>query len=349
MNHGITNVIIKLLDREMKKPRQGKENLVYLSPVLLWVGIVCTGLFLIPGLLVPLFTGEWAGEYLFFLAFAVFSSSLVVAYINCRIWYTEEEFTVRNFLGIRRTFRYEEIESIQGSHRDVILKVRGRTVRIDEAAVGKLEFLRLAKKRYRTAHGGNPIPEIKKSKWDIFNGHVDNPGEFLVGYGFMLLFMPAAFLLCFFLSEPTPMEEMTFVTAPIVRMTVAEDDKTDLVLLAAGTEMEIWGYQHTLSDAEAFLAAGRAGEVFTIGYRVVRNDEKEVTGLSAEYIEDTEGKVWLTPRAAYNNRFREVSIIFGIFEVVWIAIVAASVYVGRNPSKFSKKVIRLFFKDGYVH
>jgi hypothetical protein len=49
MNHGITNVIIKLLDREMKKPRQGKENLVYLSPVLLWVGIVCTGLFLIPG------------------------------------------------------------------------------------------------------------------------------------------------------------------------------------------------------------------------------------------------------------------------------------------------------------
>ena len=349
MNHWLTGIIVKLLDRKMKQPGREKENLVYLSPVLLWVGIVCTALFLIPGLIVPLYMGEWAGEFLFFTAFAIFSGTMIVAYINCRIWYTEEEFTVRNFFGFRRTFRYEDIQSIQGSHRDVKLKVRGRTVRIDEAAVGKREFLRVAKKRYRTAHGGNPIPEIKKSKWDIFNGHVDDPGEFLVGYIFMLLFMPAAFLFCFFLAEPTPMEEMTFVNAPVEWMAVSEEDKTDLVLIVDGREVEVWGYQHTLTDAERFQDACRAGEVFTIGYRVVRNDEKEVVGFSAEYIADSYGTVWITPQAAYNNRFREMAVLFGIFEVVWIAIVAASVYVGRNPQKFSKKVIRLFFKDGYVH
>ena len=348
MNQVLTNIIIKLLDREMKKPRQGKENLVYLSPVLLWVGIVCTALFLIPGLIVPLCTG-WSGEYLFFLAFAAFSSTLIIAYINCRIRYTEEEFTVKNFFGIRRTFRYEDIQSIQGSHRDVKLKVRGRTVRIDEAAVGKLDFLRMAKKRYRTAHGGKPIPEIKKSKWDVFNGHVDNPGEFVFGYVFMLLFMPVAFVFCFLLSEPTPLEEMTYVTAPVSRMAVAEDDKTDLVLVLDGTELEVWGYEHTLTDAEAFRNACNAGEIFTVGYRQVKNDEGEVTGFSAEYAEDSRGTVWLTPQAAYNNRFREVAIIFGIFEIVWIIIVAASVYVGRNPHKFSRKFVRLFFKDGYVH
>ena len=292
---------------------------------------------------------QFSSEFLFFTAFALFSSTLIIAYINCRIWYTEEEFTARNFFGIRRTFRYEDIQSIQGSHRDVKLKVRGRTVRIDEAAVGKLEFLRVAKKRYRTAHGGKAIPEIKKSKWDIFNGHVDDPGELLVGYIVILLLMPAAFLFCFFLAEPTPMEEMSFVNAPVEWVEVSEDDETDLVLLADGTEMEVWGYRHTLADADAFLDACRAGEVFTMGYRVVINDDKEVVGLSAEYIEGSDGRVWLTPQEAYNNRFREMAILFGIFEIVWVGIVAASVYVGRNPHKFSKKVIRLFFKDGYVH
>ena len=37
-----------------------------------------------------------------------------------------------------------------------------------------------------------------------------------------------------------------------------------------------------------------------------------------------------------------------IFAIVWGAFVAGSIIVGRNPKKFSKKVIKLFFKDGYV-
>ena len=37
-----------------------------------------------------------------------------------------------------------------------------------------------------------------------------------------------------------------------------------------------------------------------------------------------------------------------VFAIVWGAYVAGSIIVGRNPKKFSKKVIKLFFKDGYV-
>ena len=37
-----------------------------------------------------------------------------------------------------------------------------------------------------------------------------------------------------------------------------------------------------------------------------------------------------------------------VFAIVWGASVAGSIIVGRNPKKYSKKVIKLFFKDGYV-
>ena len=145
------------------------------------------------------------------------------------------------------------------------------------------------------------------------------------------------------------MEKMTFVTGTVEQMWIPEDDDTDLVLLVDDLELEVWGYEHTLTDADAFVAACESGGSFTLGYRIVMDDEKEITGYSAEYIEDQQGNVWITPQAAYNNRFREVFIIFGIFEAAWLVMMAATIYVGRNPHKFSKKVIRLFFKDGYVH
>lgn len=347
MNHGLTRLIINWMSQEIEKPREGKPGLVKMSPAMLVTGIVCTALFLIPGLILPLATGSW--ETWPFLIFVAMSASLIVAYINCRIWYEEEGFTVRFFLGYQRAFSYAEIEAINRSPQNEKLKVRGITVRVGELPVGKREFLAFARKQYRIAHGGKAIPVAPQPKWDLFNGHVDEPGQFLVAYLVILLLMPATVLFCFFLAKPTPMEEMTFVTASVEQLWVTEDDKTDLAIFADGREMEIWGYGHTLADAEAFQKACQAGEVFTLGYRNVKNDEGEITCLCVEYIQDSSGKVWITPETARDHRFREVILIFGIMELVWLAYCGASIYVARNANKLSKKTVRLFFKDGYVH
>ena len=37
------------------------------------------------------------------------------------------------------------------------------------------------------------------------------------------------------------------------------------------------------------------------------------------------------------------------FNVLWILFVIFSIKIGRNPRKYSKKIVRLFFKDGYVN
>lgn len=345
MNHGLTQAIVRLLDQEMRKPRKGSTGVVYLSPVLLWIGIVCTAIFLIPGLFVPLHTGDWSMGW-FFLVMAVLSSTLIVAYINCRIWYTEESFTVRYFWGFRRTFSYGEIESVQGKQRDVKLKVRRCTVRVDEFAVGRKEFLNVARKQYRIATGGKAIPVAQKPKWDIFNGHVENSGEFLAVYITLCLFMPVLTAVLWFVVEPTPMEDLTIVTGQVEVIAV---DERNLVIRAGGEAMEIRGYEKTLADTQAFLDASEQGAVFKIGYRIVTNDEDEITGFCAEYIQDSGGKVWITPQGAKEYRFESTAGVFALVELMLLAYCGASIYVGRNPHKFSKKVIRQFFKDGYVH
>ena len=37
-----------------------------------------------------------------------------------------------------------------------------------------------------------------------------------------------------------------------------------------------------------------------------------------------------------------------VFALIWGVYVFFSVKVGQNPKKYSKRVIGLFFKDGYV-
>lgn len=345
MNQALTQFVVRLVENAAKKPRKTTAGMVYLSPVLLWVGMICGSIFLIPGLLVPLHTGNWTGG-IFFLCFSAMGFSIVVGYINCRIFYTESEFTVKYFLGYRRTFTYDQIESIRGNTRDVKLMVNGCAVRIDELSVGKAEFLNMARKQYRITHGGKAIPKITKDKWDPFNGHVDNPGEMLFAYLLVALFIPVMLLICYFTVKPTPMEELTMVSGTVTEISV---DGRNLVLRVENMEMEIWGYKRTLTDAAEYIRICNQGEVFTLGYRTVTNDNHEITGYCVEYILDSRGNTWITPQVARNDRFFVAGFMFSVVELVWLAFCSVSIYVGRNPHKFSKRIIRWFFKDGYVH
>lgn len=345
MNRPITQLLLRLLDNEMRKARNGPENTVFLTPVLLWIGIICTGFFLIPSVVVPIDTGEWSDGIIFWCLSAL-SGSLIIGYVNCRIRYSETEFTVKYFLGYHRTFTYDQIESIQGKHRDVKLKVAGHTVRIDEVAIGREEFLAFARKQYRITHGGKAIPVVRTNQWDPFNGHVDTPGDFLAAYLLIALFMPITLLICIITTEPTAMDDLTMVTDSVTYITISDDD---LVISAGGHELEIWGYRRTLSDAELFISRCESGEVFTLGFRTVTNDDDVITGYSVEYLSDSQGNIWITPRDAYHYRFFAAALAFGFFELFWLAFCGISIYVGRNPHKFSKKFVRLFFKDGYIH
>ena len=65
--------------------------------------------------------------------------ALIIAYFNQRIYYTDEMFVHKNFWGIKRLYRYEDITGIRIDG-DVNLFLGKRKVRIYDRAVGKNLF-----------------------------------------------------------------------------------------------------------------------------------------------------------------------------------------------------------------
>lgn len=45
---------------------------------------------------------------------------------------------------------------------------------------------------------------------------------------------------------------------------------------------------------------------------------------------------------------KPVMIISSAIGVLLVAYIAGTIIVGRNPRKFGKKIVAIFFKDGYI-
>lgn len=329
----------------LRRPAAPDGQQVILPKAVPVIGIVCSGAFLIPAV-VLLAQRESPGLCLLFILFALLGASLVAAYKNCRIIYDETSFTAGDFWGRKRTYAYHEITSMQGGSMDVKLYVGRKVIRIDELAVGKREFLAHARKQYRKRNDGKPIPAAK-AKTDIFKGNVNNPGEFIFVFALITAFLLGFFVLIAVTSLPASAEDLQYETLSFARYEIRDDTFLDLYSGKDSTPYTVPA--DILTDADEFIAACDAGETFEVCY-VVYNDT-DTPRKTLEYITDSDGTVYLTRNAVheYNKRAARAFYWFGGgIMLIWLVFVGLSIYVGRNPQKFSRRIIRLFFKDGYV-
>ena len=172
-----------------EKGRSDKGR-VYLPGTFAWIGGICGGAFLIPALIVLLTTDESPWLSFIFLCLSMLGGSLSLAHLNCRITFDRESFTHKNFLGIKRTYTYDQITGLkEGTHEDIFYMGRHFAM-LDEYSVGAMEFEIMAKKRYQALNGGKPIPRVKPKMPDIFNGHVEGGAGLIVVYiGITLLLL----------------------------------------------------------------------------------------------------------------------------------------------------------------
>lgn len=101
----------------------------------------------------------------FAVIFGVFSLAglaLVIVYFNQRIYYTNEMLVYKNFFGIKRACRYDELTGIV-IEKDVKLFAGEKKFNIDSMAVGRKEFLRCAEAGYYRAHQTD-IPSSRDRK-----------------------------------------------------------------------------------------------------------------------------------------------------------------------------------------
>ena len=332
----------------LKRPKKAEAEKVYLPKFFLLLGLIASVLFLVPAVItVSLDESLWIVSMVF-LMFSLLSASLMVAFINCRVSYDDEGFIAKNFFGIKRRFTYDQVTGIrEGMHEDHIY-VGTRKVTIDAFSVGGKEFLDHVKKKYRTIHDGRALPKIHKAKYDIFNGNVHDTTGFVVVFvmiSVLIIALEVFFVWQVYFSassaDNTVERQVTFASC------VVRDD--EIALRSSENQLYKIRFVGEGFRAEAIEAICDGTTVVTAySDEVTPDDGEDYFSVKAIRKDGVDLLSFEETNRWYKEEYWPLVIVPVVLAILWGGCIAGTIIVGRNPKKFSKRVVRLFFKDGYI-
>ena len=232
------------------------------------------------------------------------------------------------------------------------LFVGKRRISFDDMLMDGWSFKEYALQQYEK-RTGKSLPINKAVPWwDIFNGHVEEPGG-IIAILLIILLLMAAFSakLLYDVHDEVTEEELTCVTTKIENYYIEENhmilEPSDL-----SCKFKLFRYEdYGRSTAEIVSEVKRGKELHIY---VLDCEEANNEGLEFEIccVQSRKGKTLLALEEknksdkAYN---KSCLSLFLIAFFIFLLYCAATVIVGRYPDKFSKRVKRWFFKDGYLH
>jgi len=129
-----------------------------------------------------------------------------------------------------------------------------------------------------------------------------------------------------------------------------EISDNDLFLYNEDNEKFIlYDYTECLNDPEALLSALNQNKEFELLIKYNGKGE-EPFYIVSQIVCGTEQ--YLLFESYYKNQrknFFEGFSILLFLDLLWGAFVCFSIYIARNPYKFSDRVLHMFFKPGYIH
>ena len=331
----------------LRQPKTAEKGKVHLPKFFAILGTITSTIFLIPTIITA-FSDEDIWVPIVFLVFSLLGATLIIAFMNCRISYDDDGFVAKTFLGIKRKVSYDQVTAIKENMHETYIYIGKRRVMVDEYYIGGKEFINLVKKKYRTTHNGQSLPKITKTKNDIFNGHVNDVAGFYAAYiiVFVVLIGVMVLLMCY-----------TFIPNSInntIEQTVifnsCEIIKDEIVLTATDNQIyKITFDVEQINIQEIKTICNGKSEVTTYSKEVTPDDEEDYYSVKA--IKNKDDYLLSFEETNKLNRLEGLKVIglFLFMLLIWNAYIVASIVVGRNPQKFSKKVVRLFFKDGYIN
>ncbi|MBR4882016.1 MAG: hypothetical protein IKU19_08780, partial [Clostridia bacterium] len=193
---------------------------------------------------------------------------------------------------------------------------------------------------------GHDIPQTKKEKNDIFNGNVLDVTGFLIAYiTLSIAILAFAVMLAFHIFTPASAEN-TIEQQVVFTSFVCEEDLNLLSLDGISYRTDFWDGSHDPSDITSLC-----------------NGKTEITVYYVEASDKNDNSYRMIKALYHNNdpliTFEEINkmwvhtqwpiLLFPLITgILWCGYITASIIVGRNPQKYGHKVVRLFFKDGYV-
>lgn len=327
------------------KPDKVEKGTVRLPRFMLLIGIIGD---LFCGMLTALSIVNNGGAFatICFLCIAMLGTALIMGRLNYLIVFDEKGFTYRNFLGIKRIYAYSDITRIGGSLTELKLYAGKHVVHVDQIAVGAQQF-------YSQLHRGCSKSVLKDShpdvpKIDPFKGHVAFPDSIVFLYVLIYALVIGGCIICAVYMRPLTYRDLTY------RQTAFSDysvDGNDLILYAGQDEpyYKIVEYHKYCSNIDLVLNINRT--IYWKVYEKEYSDEDQQPYYLIKSLSDRSGNVVLSLDSSSSHDRKEmlvVAALWGIPFLLWTAYVAGSIIVGRNPGKYSKKVLKLFFKPGRV-
>ena len=342
-----------------RRRKEGKRKTVYLSQIVLWVGVICGGIFLVISWLSALQDGS-VGVAICFGAFVLVGITLVLGWKNCYIVYDDKGFTQHNIIGMQRSFTYDQLTGYRmadGFSTDIKLYACGKTITTDILAVNGTQFLLAARKGYARCNNGKVLPNVWEAKRKTaketgkgrFSAHVHNPGEFLAIFIMLLVFFVGMGIFCAVMIwkpvDPADCQQMT------VAFSEWQIEDGNLILHSDGYEeaFEISEYEKYLHGFEEIIENCDGKVLFTICVRRYDPDDSDPYYAVEEMSADG---VTYRSFADSTNAKREgawlVLPIFGGMTLVFLGFSWLTYKIGCNPSKYPKWLVYAFFKKNAI-
>lgn len=338
-------IIVRCVLAFLRQPKKAEKGKVYLPKFFLIFGVITSIIFLIPTIITA-FSDEPVWLPILFLTFSLLGAILTIVYVNCRISYDEDGFVHKSFFGIKRNFTYDQVTAIKRDLHENYIYVGKHRVMIDEFAVGGDDFIGLVEKKYDALHDGKHIPTVKGR--DIFNGNVKDATGFITVYvigGIACI----VFLLAFIHLIYTP----STINNTIEQQVIFEScvvDGNKIKLISSDNQLYEIHYADRLlcTDTIKSLCNGKT-VVTTYSDHVTPRYKPDYYLIEALRYENDYLLSFDEMNKADRQGYGPFMLVPVLMIIMWGAFVAGSIIVGRNPNKYGKKVVKLFFKESHIN
>jgi len=284
---------------------------------------------------------------LIFFAFSSLGLLLFFIYLNCRITYDDNGFSVKNLFGVKKSYTYDEITSLREDMSEDVLFVGKRKISVERIAVGGFEFIAFAKKKYKQLHSGQRIPKAKRSKLDLFNGNIYDAESLLLVYVILgvLAIVFLAVSVCVYCNTYSPKNT---VEQQVVFSSFA-DEGDEIILTSKDGEIYKIRFFDDAFDASAIEQICNGKTTMTVYVEEISPDDEEpyffvyaIARHNNYLLSFDQTNAW------HRQEYAPLIPISVAFLLLFASTIVGSVVVGRNPRKYKKWVVRLFFKDSHV-
>lgn len=329
------------------------KKFVCLPQYMLWIGILCGGIFLSIAWLAAISDGS-LGLTVCFGCFTLLSMSLMLGWKNCCIAFDKEGFTQKKLFGQQRAFTYDQVTAWGANQRNPMessLYADGKKISFNLLSDHAPEFIVAVSAGYRKSHGKKNIPELPALNRDRggFRAHVYNPGEYLAVFIMLIVFIVGLGTWVVIDGlQPIDEKDCQLYTVAFSSWEIQEDSIV-LTTPQMAEPFVIGGYTAHLSHFDLLTKMCDGNTAFAVWAKRFDPDDAEpfyrVYALSS-------GEIVFRTFDDSNAHQREalpMSIgIFGAFLIIFLLFAGFIYIVGSYPEKFPKWVVYCCFKKDAI-